>query len=404
MTKKFLLISQVFYPDQVSTGNLFTNLCSVIAGDNIEVEVWSAHPSYTESKRQPKILVYKGIKIRYLSSTNFAKSSLPGKIINTVTFTVSAGLKILFSHDKTPVWTHTTLPLVGIVLSFICSFKKRKFIYILLDIFPEGLIRVGRVSKKNPFIRLWNKLFIMSLMKSEKIIVIGRDIKKWVDDICTECQKKTEYIPHWQDDSLIYPMDFEENKFIQEMGLKDKFVVQYSGNMGLWNEIKTLGKAVKKNIENIEFIFVGGGIRKKELFDEFSVAVQQNVLILPFQPNENFNNILSASHVHLVTLREGLEGMAVPCKIYGILAAGRPVIALVPELSEIAFLVREEQCGIVINPTDLDGFINAICLLKSDEILTKKLGQNGRKAFEKKYTTRIAAERYKALLGQISDS
>ena len=150
MSKKFLLISQVFYPDQVSTANFFTNLCSVLAEDNIEVEVWSAHPSYTESKRQPKTLEYKGIKIRYLSSTNFSKSSLPGRIINTLTFTVSAGLKVLFSRDKTPVWTHTTFPFVGILLSFICSFKKRKFIYILLDIFPEGLIRVGRVSKKNP--------------------------------------------------------------------------------------------------------------------------------------------------------------------------------------------------------------------------------------------------------------
>ena len=159
-------------------------------------------------------------------------------------------------------------------------------------------------------------------------------------------------------------MDFEKNKFIQEMGLKDKFVVQYSGNMGLWNEIKTLGRAVKKNIENVEFVFVGGGSREKELFDEFSLEEQKNVLILPFQPNENFNNILSASHVHLVTLREGLEGMAVPCKIYGIMAAGRPVIAMVPEYSEIAFLVREEQCGIVINPTDLDGFIKAISFVE----------------------------------------
>src|SRR5450759_4345331 len=105
MSKKFLLISQVFYPDQVSTANLFTNLCSVLAEDKIEVEVWSAHPSYTELKRQPANLLYKGIKIHYLPSTNFHKNSLPGRLFNILTFTVSAALKILFSSDKTPVWT-----------------------------------------------------------------------------------------------------------------------------------------------------------------------------------------------------------------------------------------------------------------------------------------------------------
>lgn len=401
MAKKFLLISQVFYPDQVSTANLFTNLCSVLAEDNIEVEVWSAHPSYTESKRQPVNLEYKGIKIRLLPSTNFDKNSIPGRIFNILTFTASAALRVLFSGDKTPVWTHTTPPFLGILLSFICSFKKRKFVYILLDIFPEGLIRLERVSKRNPFIWVWHKLFINSLKRSEKIIVIGRDIKKWVKDECKDCDEKIEYIPHWQDESLIFPGEFGKNIFVNEQGLNNKFVVQYSGNLGLWNEVKTMGKAVKENPENVVFIFVGGGLRKKELLSEFSVSAQKNVIMMPFQPNENFNKILTASHVHLVTLREGCEGMAVPCKIYGILAAGIPVIAMVPEHSEIAYLVKEESCGFVIRPTDLDGLINAIRILKSDEKLRKEMGKNSRLAFEEKYTTRKIAERYKVLLQEL---
>lgn len=402
MSKKFILISQVFYPDQVSTANLFTNLCSVLADDKIEVEVWSAQPSYTELKRQPANLIYKGIKIHYLLSTNFQKNSLSGRLVNIFTFTLSAAFKILFSRDKTPVWTHTTPPFLGILLAFICSVRKRKFVYILLDVFPEGLIRLGKVSKKNPFIRLWNSLFIKALKKSDRIIVIGRDMKLWVEDMCAECQKKTEYIPHWQDDNLIFPIEFNKNKFIMEHRLENNFVVQYSGNIGLWNEVKTMGKAVKKNIENVVFIFVGGGIRKKELLNEFSVEDQQNVIMMPFQPNENFNNILTASSVHLVTLREGLEGMAVPCKIYGILAAGVPVIAMVPEHSEIAYVVKEENCGFVINPTDLDGLINVIILLKSDENLRKQMGHNSRRAFEIKYTTRIIADRYKTILNELS--
>jgi glycosyltransferase involved in cell wall biosynthesis len=402
MSKKFLLISQVFYPDQVSTANLFTGLCSLLVEENIEVEAWSAHPSYTNFKRQPKRILYKGVNIIYLPSTNFDKSTIAGRSVNILTFMISASLKLLFSKEKTPVWALTNPPFLGILLSHICSLKKRKFIYILLDIFPEGLVRLGKVSRLNIFIKLWQHLFVLTLKKSEVIIVIGRDTEQFVVDICKECQDRIEYIPHWQDDDLIFPVAFDKNNFVTEKGLKESFVVQYSGNIGIWNEVRTMGRAVKKNIENVFFIFVGGGIRKPELLSEFEIKDQKNVLMLPFQDNIDFNNTMAASHVHLVTLKQGLEGMAVPCKIYGILAAGRPVIALVPEHSEIANIVREENCGLVVDPDDLDGLINAIFFLKDNDGIRRQMGQNGRKAFENKYTTRIAAKAYKKILDKVT--
>jgi Glycosyltransferase len=402
MPKKFLLISQIFYPDQVSTANLFTGLCSLLIEENIEVEVWSAHPSYTNFKRQPKRILYKGVNIIYLPSTNFDKSTIAGRSVNIITFIISASLKLLFSKEKTPVWALTNPPFLGILLSQICSLKKRKFIYILLDIFPEGLVRLRKVSGQNTFIKLWQRLFVLTLKKSEVIIVIGRDTEQFVVNICQECKDRIEYIPHWQDDNLIFPVDFDKNNFVIERGLKESFVVQYSGNIGIWNEVRTMGRAVKKNIENVFFIFVGGGIRKPELLSEFEIKDQKNVLMLPFQDNIDFNNIMAVSHVHLVTLQQGLEGMAVPCKIYGILAAGRPVIALVPEHSEIAYLVREENCGLVVDPDDLDGLINAISFLKDNDDIRRQMGKNGRKAFEKKYTTRIAAKAYKKILDKVT--
>jgi colanic acid biosynthesis glycosyl transferase WcaI len=401
MSRKFLLISQVFYPDQVSTANLFTNLCSVLAEDNIDVEVWAAHPSYTKLQRQPRSLIYNGINIHFLPSTNFSKRSLPGRILNEFTFIFSVCVKLFFSRETYPVWTHTTPTFLGIIIAPICSLKKRRFVYILLDIFPEGLIRLGKVSSGNVFIRLWQRLFKNTLKRCEKIIVIGRDTKEWLVSLCSECAERTEYIPLWQDVKLVFPLNFDQNRFVLEKGLSGKFIVQYSGNMGIWNEVRTLGKAVRQNIDNVDFIFIGGGLRRKEFFGEFPIEEQKNIRMFPFQPNEVFNESINASHVHLVTLQDRMEGIAVPSKIYGILAAGKPVIAMVPEKSEIAYIVREENCGIVLDPTDLDGLIQAICLLKSDGELTAKFGSNSRKAFENKYTTSIIAERYKLVLSEL---
>jgi glycosyltransferase involved in cell wall biosynthesis len=313
----------------------------------------------------------------------------------------SVMFRLILSKEKTIIFTHTTPPPVGILVSFICSLRKRKFVYILHDIFPKGLIRLKILSSKNFLVRIWDRLFISALKRSERIVVIGRDMKELIENICTQYGDKIEYIPLWQDDNLISPLDFDKNEFVKGKGLQGKFVIQYSGNMGLWNEMTTIGKAVKSNIEGVVFMFVGGGMRKKELLNTFSVESQKNVIMLPFQSNKDLNNSLNACHVSLVSLKEGLEGIAVPSKIYGILAAGVPVIAMVPHNSEIAFIVKEEKCGYVHIPSDTEGLIKTIQELKSNNSVRKEMSVNSRLAFEKKYTVRIIAERYKAILYEL---
>ena len=399
--KKFFLISQVFYPDEVSTANLFTILCTYLANENIEVEVWVAQPSYTNSDKKPGQLFHKGIKIRYLLSTRFHTSNLLGKLFNILSFMVSTIIRLLLSKDKSPVFTHTTPPFLGIIVSLICRIKKRKFIYIMLDIFPEGLIRLDRLSINNPVTKIWKKMFIRSLKRSDKILVLGRDMGDYLISIYDGSKNKIDYIPHWQDENLIRPIRFGDNLFVYEHNLSDHFVVQYSGNMGLWNDMVTIGKVAAHGIEGVKFLFIGGGMRKKELLDTLPDENINNIKFLPFQPGYRLCEALSACHASIVSLRAGLEGMAVPSKIYGILASGVPVIALVPEKSEIAYIVREENCGYVVDPGDVDGLINAIMELKLNEKLRQKMGVNGRRAFEQKYTTKKIAEKYISLINTL---
>ncbi len=400
---KFFLISQVFYPDEVSTASLFTNLCSYLSKRGVQVEVWAAQPSYTLSIKQPGKIIYEGIHIKYLPSTHFHKSNTPGRVLNILTFMISSVLKLLFAKDKSPVFTHTTPPSLGLIISIICILKKRKFVYIMLDIFPEGLIRLGKIKDRNIFVTLWKKSFINSLRRSHKIIVLGRDMLNYIQKISPESIDKIEYIPHWQDDSLIYPTAFEHNQFFKKLNLNGYFVVQYSGNMGLWNDMESIGRAISLKQEGVFYVMIGDGIRKKELQNIILSNNISNITFLPFQPTRNLSEVLTSCHVALVSLRKGMEGMAVPSKIYGILAAGIPVIALVPEESEISYIIKEEKCGIVVNPDDHEGMNNAIKKLKSDILLRQKLGKNGRLAFESKYTTKVITEKYLALIKELNN-
>ena len=399
MNKKILLITQIFYPDEVSTAGLFTKLCEVLAEDNIDVEVWCAQPSYTIRKRQPSKIIYKNIDIRYLFSTNFPKNSLFGRILNYLTFSVSLIFRLLFSKGKTLVFTHTTPPSLGILVSFLCNIKRRKFVYILLDIFPDGLIRLGKVSDKNFFIRVWEKLNIRALERSQRIVVIGRDMKKWVIEKVKDVTEKTTYLPLWQDERLIIPMAIEVNPFVRQNNLQGKFIVQYSGNMGLWQDMESLGELVVSLKQgDIEFVFIGDGMRRKELLESFKGEIPSNVRFFPFQPNKHLGNVLTACHIALISLRDGMTGMAVPSKIYGIMAAGVPSVAMVPFDSEVAMILKEEDCGIVVGPGDIQGLENAILRLKEDEKLRREMGKNARIAFENKYTVGVIAEKYKNLI------
>lgn len=125
--QKVLIISQVFYPDEVAVANLFTNLCSALVRSGLEIEVWCAQPSYTCTQKQPKSRVYNGIKIHYLKSTQFPKDTLPGRILSFFTFSMSVTGKLFFSKERTQVVSQTTPPFLAIMIAFLCSIKDRRF-------------------------------------------------------------------------------------------------------------------------------------------------------------------------------------------------------------------------------------------------------------------------------------
>jgi len=166
--------------------------------------------------------------------------------------------------------------------------------------------------------------------------------------------------------------------------------------------MSAIGKAVNITPENVSFVFVGGGMRKEELTSEFNRPERPEVIMFPFIEKNRFNLSVNAADVHLVSLREGVEGMAVPCKIYGILAAGKPVIGMVPENSEIAYVIRDEKCGIILKPDDSEGLVKAVEMLRDNKSLCNEMGKNSRKAFENKYKVSIIAAKYIDLLDNLN--
>lgn len=398
MAKTFFLISQVFYPDEVSTAGLFTSLCEQISAKGYRVKVWCAQPSYNTRERQARRRMHNGIEITYLPSTNFSKNSVLGRLCNYLTFSISLLFKLLFNKNKCTVFTSTNPPYLGFLVAIFTGLRKRKFNYIVQDVFPDGLIKLDKLSGNGIIAKLWKQLNKYTLKKSNKVIIIGRDMQSWVEQTYIKALQKTEYIPIWQDEKLLSPKPFLDNAFVHKHKLEQKFVVQYSGNLGLWNDMESIGKAVNLVDDDVVFTIIGDGMRKNEFLNVVETENKSKILLSPFLPKEEYAIAVTACHVALVSLRKGLEGIAVPSKVIGIMAAGIPVIALVPDNSEIAYIVKENNCGIIVEPDDYKGLARVINMIKVDEARRNTMATNSRTAFEKLFNTEKVAQRYIEIL------
>lgn len=400
-SRRVLFFCQVFYPDDQATSVLFTELFNTINEKSITntITVLSGYPSSSArnidaSSKHKKFEVYRNIKIIRCGFNLDIKKSYLNRLLVYLSYSIESFIRGLTMRSD--LISGTTNPFINLwTVSIISFIKKTRSIYIFLDIFPEGLIAVKKLKEKSVityFLKFLNKL---SLKYIDEVIVIGRDmeniIKKYNYD-----RKRIQYIPHWSSTKPNYIISYKNSKFYFERGLENKFTVQYSGNMGLWHDMNTYIKVAKLLENNTDVIFnmVGNGIKKKEAFQKSIELKLRNINWYDFVPKEDLESSLAACNVALISLDVGLEGIAVPSKLYGILASGRPIIASVPKESEIAYTIQDHKCGFVLNPGDSEGLARVIIECANQEYDLQSMGKNSYQAFENNFNTSVAADSF----------
>jgi colanic acid biosynthesis glycosyl transferase WcaI len=213
-------------------------------------------------------------------------------------------------------------------------------------------------------------------------------------------------IPNWTDDERLYPVPHHENPLRREWGLQQNFVVGYSGNLGRAHEFETvLGAAERLRAHpHIVFLFIGGGHR----FDQLAQAVKERGLnrifrFIAYQPEERLRNALNVLDVHLISLKPELEGLIMPSKFYGIAAVGRPMISITASGGEIAELVRQHKCGLVVEPGNGQALAEALLQLSNDAKRTAEMGARARAMLDDGFTRKHAFARWERLLAAVSN-
>jgi colanic acid biosynthesis glycosyl transferase WcaI len=328
------------------------------------------------------------------------RGRLPGRALDYLTFYFFTGLALLrLASRGDVVVAKTDPPLLSLVAWPTARLKGAKLVNWLQDIFPEVAGAVGMGWARGWLGRLLASLRDRSLRAAHMNVVLGSRMQRYLISRGVETSK-LRVIPNWADGELIRAVKPEDNQLRREWGLDGKFVVGYSGNMGRVHEFETILRAARalSGDSGIVVLFIGDGAQKKWLVHEVAQRALSNIRFLPYQPSERLAASLSVPDVHLISLRLEVEGFVVPSKFYGITASGRPAIFVGSSEGELAGIIREVQCGVVIEVGDDQGLAAAIRELKNDNERLSVLGDNARRVFEKRFDRSIALAAWENVL------
>jgi colanic acid biosynthesis glycosyl transferase WcaI len=407
-TKRVIFINRFFFPDHSATSQILTDLAFHLAGGEIDVRVVTSRQRYDDPHAHlPEAESIGGVGIHRISTTRFGRAALIGRGFDYLSFYTSAYRSVLaFAQPGDVLVAKTDPPLLCVAAMQAAKRRGLHLVNWLQDLYPELAAQLSVPFVKGPLGRAFLELRDAALRAADINVVVGEGMAEIVRarGIAPE---RIRVIPNWCDDEEICPVTPLDNPLRRQWGLADHFVVGYSGNLGRGHEFETVLSAAERlrGDQSLCFLFIGGGNK----FAELAHAVRERALdhlfrFLPYQERSVLKLSLGVPDVHLISLRPELEGLIVPSKLYGIAAAGRPIIAVIAYDGEVARLVRRHDCGVVVAPGEGELLADTLRRLRADPSRLGEMGHHARGMLDAHFTRRCALERWRSLLEQVLGS
>jgi len=381
---RIVLLNQYYAPDEASTAQLLSDVGAGLAAAGHQVEAVCCNRSYTDpSRRYPAREVVDGVRVRRAAATGFGRSSKLGRLVDYASFMLGAAARLLFRRRPDVVVSLSTPPMVAALGWLAARLRGARTVYWVMDVYPDVAYELGVLRRGSLAGRVLDALSRFQVRRSDRVVVLGETMAERLP----HARPQTLVVIHnWADGEVIRPRPARESPLRAEWGWGDRLVVLYSGNMGLAHEFDAvLGAAERlRDDARVRFAFIGGGPRRGEIEREARRRGLANVEFRGYVPRERLGDSLTAGDLHLVTLRPGVEGLLVPSKIYGILAAGRPTLYVGPAAGEVAAIVGE-GCGAVIAPGDGETLAREIARYAADASSRERDGRRARELFDGRY-------------------
>lgn len=413
MKKNLLIYAHYYIPDTASTGQILRELAEGML-EEFNITVICVVPSYlgtVEEKYTSKkyyIENINGVDIIRIRVPQFSKTNKMSRIRNILSYYLGA-MSATFKVGKMDyVFAISQPPVLGGLLGIWGKWVKHaKYIYNIQDFNPEQVLAVGYT--KNKFITdimMW--LDKLSCKQSDLVITVGRDLVETVERrFKGKKVPKTVMIHNWIDENEIYPLSGDNEKvvaFRKKYGLDEKFVIMYSGNIGLYYDLEKLIEVIEKFKPSIKtadgrevvFAFVGAGSVMDKLVLYAKEHHMDNVVFIPYQDKANLIYSLNAGDVHLCVNAKGIKGVSCPSKYYGLAAAAKPVIGVLESGSEVRCLIEDTHGGLCCEPGEYDKVEENIrwFIDNAGSSELKAMGNRSRENLEMNLTRNVSVRKY----------
>lgn len=376
--KTLLILSQVFLPDPASVGQHMSDVAIEMARRGHRVRVYAANRGYEDpSVKYPPRETIQGVDVRRLAFSSFGKKRILTRLIGTAVFMTQAFFVSLFTPNVGGIFFSTSPPLIGFVASLAALIRRVPVAYWAMDLNPDQLIVMGKIKPASFAARFLEGVNRFILRRATLVVALDRFMADRLRPRAP-LEGKMIVMPPWPHENHVEPVDQSSNPFRVRHDLLGKFVIMYSGNHSPSNPLATLLEAAVrfKDEPNLRFLFVGGGLGKKEVEAAIREHKLSNVLSLPYQPLSDLRYSLSAADVHVVSLGPDMVGIIHPCKIYGAMAVSRPILFFGPSPSHISDLLDNHPFGWHVSHGDVAAAVDTISsLLKLSPVRLKEMGQ-----------------------------
>lgn len=395
---RIVLLNQYYAPDEAATAQMLADLGSGLAAAGHDVLAIASSRSYADpTRRYPKSETLDGVRVRRVAATAFGRARRIGRLTDYATFLAGAAARLLFASRSDVTVVLSTPPLVatlGVVLS---KLRRRPFVFWVMDVYPDLAFELGIFPRGSMVGRLSAALGALTLRSAAKIVALDGAM---AERLRQAGGSRVAVVPNWADGEAIRPRGVEGHPLRRAWAWEGRFVILYSGNMGLAHEFDTVLEAagLLRDDPSILFAFIGGGPRREEVEERARALGLPNVEFRPYLPRESLGESLTAGDVHLVTLRERMPGLLVPSKIYGILAAGRPTLYVGPAEGEIGEIVSRHDVGRRVAGGDARGLAEAVLGMARDAAYRDAAGARARALFEERYDRRRALAVFERIL------
>jgi colanic acid biosynthesis glycosyl transferase WcaI len=394
---RILVLNQYYRPGVEATANLLADLCESLAAD-FDVTVVTGRLHGREDLPSDEML--NGVRVMRTRSTSFDRTKLTHRALNYLTYLADSLVRGLSIDQPQLIMCMTDPPIVGDLGVAMARRFRAPLLVISEDVFPEIATELGRLT--NPaLVRVLQGLVGYYLRRADHVVAIGDRMRERLVAKGADAAQIT-VIPNWVDTKSLVPGP-QDNEWSQAQDLAGKFVVMHSGNVGHAQNLDNLVLATTylRDLEDLVVPIVGAGARHTEISELAERIDADKVWFLPYQPREALPQSLGSARIHYVGLAKGLSGFVVPSRLYGILAAGRPVIVAADGDSETAGIVAETGCGIVLPPDRPDLLAATIRDAHDGRLDLETMGARGREYVVREADRSVALARYRSLVDRL---